>query len=408
MDFNYFRLSQEPTFTDIIQSVTDNKEQWENYMKNSEKDEFDIPNTLLKSNLTQIQKLLIFRCFQPTKLLITLHSFVERILDKKFTEFIPFDLPAIYTESTCLKPLLFILTSNYDPIRSVRELSEMYGMNKSRLITWSMGQRENNLIIHSIENGIKSGDWIILQNCHLASDWMPVLERICNNLTSDTTHPDFRLWLTSRATQTFPSLILRRSIKMINEPPSQLRGILLKTFKTFENSKWLKDAANPGLMKKLIFSLSYLHGAIIERQKYNIFGWNSPYDFGENDLLTGIYQIHGLLNKFLNISNDMLKFILAEDIYGGHLTDSYDSRCLTVLTNQFCTETAVMNDFPRYIPSENEDAETITSHIESMMERTDARVYGLHQNGNILNEKNETKFILDTVLWNEVNLIIIY
>lgn len=53
----------------------------------------------------------------------------------------------------------------------------------------------------------QKGGWVLLQNCHLAASWMNDLERICEDIDEGSSK-DYRLWLTSMPTNSFPISVL--------------------------------------------------------------------------------------------------------------------------------------------------------------------------------------------------------
>jgi dynein heavy chain len=86
------------------------------------------------------------------------------------------------------------------------------GKLKYMALGQGMGPKAQELI----ETGAARGLWVMLQNCHLLPKWLKQLEKVLEKVLDKAVkpHKDFRLWLTTEPTDTFPLGVLQRGLKV--------------------------------------------------------------------------------------------------------------------------------------------------------------------------------------------------
>jgi dynein heavy chain len=277
-----------------------------------------------------IEKALVLLAIRPDALVAIQQAMVIEKLGPAFLEPPPFNLEVSFSTSTPQVPLIFVLTSGADPGSVLYKFAVSKDM-KEKLKLISLGQGQGPKANAELDNGTVNGCWVVLQNCHLATSYMPILEgKVEGFETMENLHDDFRLWLTSMPASTFPVMVLQNGIKMTVEPPKGLKANMTLAYHTIE-AEWIETCDKDSVLdtfKTLLFGVCFFHALILDRRKYGPLGWNIPYQFSDPDREISIQQLKMFLVEFDEIQWEALNYLIAECNYGGRVTDGQDRRTI--------------------------------------------------------------------------------
>ncbi|OUM67642.1 hypothetical protein PIROE2DRAFT_4933 [Piromyces sp. E2] len=400
------KLSKLPIFESFSNDFLHHIDKWKLIYDSSEPYKETLPGDWDK-HLTIFQKLLIYKCLRPDKLVPAILEFVKVKMGQKFVEPPQFDLAASFQDSNCCSPLIFILSPGVDPMSSLIRFAESKGFSGQKLTSISLGQGQGPIASQMIKSGTKNGSWVVLQNCHLAVSWLPTLEKICEELTVDNTNKNFRLYLTSYPCEKFPVTILQNGIKMTNEPPNGLKANLLRSYTSdpISDSSFFKGVKKEAeeIWEKFLFGLVFFHAIVQERRNFGPLGWNIPYEFNESDLKISVRQLHKFLNVYDEIPLKALRYLTGECNYGGRVTDDHDRRCLMSILSVYYNMDILndgykLSDSGIYTIPIKGTYESYLEHIKQFPIIQHPEVFGLHENANISKDISETNLLIDSVL----------
>ncbi|KTF78385.1 hypothetical protein cypCar_00031471, partial [Cyprinus carpio] len=272
--------------------VTINPEQWDGYVTDLHPFSEDIPSEKQpqvrghwNQRLGAFQKLILIKSFMEEKVVFAVTEFVIIGLGQQFVENPPVDLATLYADMSPSIPLVFILSTGSDPMGAFQRFANERGY-QDRVKSISLGQGQGPIAERMIMEALKTGNWIFLQNCHLAVSWMLAMEELIKTFTEPDTviHDDFRLFLSSMPTNVFPVTVLQNSVK--------------------------------------------------ERKKFGPLGWNIRYEFNDSDRECALLNLN-LYCQIGHIPWDALIYITGEITYGGRVTDAWDQRCLRTILKSF-------------------------------------------------------------------------
>ncbi|KAF0024691.1 hypothetical protein F2P81_023493 [Scophthalmus maximus] len=399
------RASKLPNLKDLFEHVRDHIRKWKKLYDSGQPHKDQLPDQW--SELVGMDRMLVIRCFRSDKLVPAVQDFIVDNMGQAFIEPPPFDLAGSYKDSNCCSPLIFVLSAGSDPTAGLLKFADDLKMGGNKTQTISLGQGQGPIAAQMIYKAIKQGTWVVLQNCHLATSWMPALERICEEtINPENTNSNFRLWLTSYPSDKFPVSILQNGLKMTNEPPKGIRANLMRSYRShpISDPAFFESSKKQDIWQKLLFGLTFFHALVQERRNFGPLGWNIPYEFNESDLRISMRQIQMFLDEYEDVPLAALTYLTGECNYGGRVTDDKDRRLLISLLSIFYSWDLIDRDCYHlcegdlyYVPVHG-PYETYVDYIRGLPIGADPCVFGLHSNADITKDNQETNLLLNGVL----------
>lgn len=156
--------------------------------------------------------------------------------------------------------------------------------------------------------------------------------------------------------------------------------------------------------QRLIYSLCFFDAVLHERQHYGPVGWNVCYNFNECDLHLSLHQLQRYMNKSARTPYAMLKYLIGECNYGGHVTDHCDQRLLRTILEDFVSVSVVENPLHQFGPGEafilprRLEYREIVRYIDTgIPSEPSCELFGLHVNADFASHLNRSQKLLDSM-----------
>lgn len=208
----------------------------------------------------------------------------------------------------------------------------------------------------------------------------------------ETTHADFRIWLTSMSVDYFPQMLLHHSLKVTSEPPKGIKSSMIRSYTSVINSKtelaFYNESSKPEIWQKLFLSLCFFHAIVRERKRFGPLGWTAQYDFNDSDFRVSMKQLYSMVDSFEKVPFKALRYLTGLCNYGGRVTDDRDRRALATILNDFYNDDVIgaqhyniVNErFKKYYIFKGETAREHLDYVKHLPDEESPQLMGLHDN----------------------------
>jgi dynein heavy chain len=196
-------------FRDLPESITRNDAAWKTWYTSTEPENEYIPEfderIRSEKEIGRFIHLTLVRSIREDRTVIFAMDFIRKMLSKDYTDPVNDNIEDIWAESNNREPVLFLLSAGADPTQNIEDFARR--KKKSSCDRISMGDGMDAAALEACKSGFLSGNWVILQNCHLGLDFMGQMETLLGQ--GNEIEEDFRLWLTCEQRDSFPIGLLQ-------------------------------------------------------------------------------------------------------------------------------------------------------------------------------------------------------
>ncbi|CAI6360698.1 unnamed protein product [Macrosiphum euphorbiae] len=397
---NILALSSFPGFQDVEKSFEKFSTEWNTWYLSSDPENLKLVGPW-ENKCNLFQRMLFIRSLRLDRLSFSIKHFLSKNLGRQFTETPVVDFKQILNDLNNTNCLIFILSPGSDPTNMLTHLIKNYN-KKEQFQSLSLGNGQESIATNLIKTAQKEGQWIFLANCHLLSTWMPQLDKIIEIMQDGNTHPDFKLWLSSKPHPKFPITLLQTAIKVSSEQPKNIKSSLLLLYQNINEEQFSQNHAS-SKYKKILFNLGFFHSILTVRKKFLNLGWNKMYDFSDFDFEVSENILFNYLNEYEETPWTALQYLIGNMSYGGNITDIWDKRLLDTYINQFFNENSITNNFYKLSPlinchvPENGTLQSYKDFIKTLPCEDVAQTLGQHSNADVIYLTRENYLLCETL-----------
>ncbi|XP_075255403.1 dynein axonemal heavy chain 5-like isoform X4 [Convolutriloba macropyga] len=352
-----------PWFTDAYERMPrDGREtQWRTLCENELPEKAALPDKL-DDTFTPIQRLMVVRGVRGDRVLQAAEHFIQQVLSKRVTDCgISVDYTQIHKHTNNRTPIALFYTREPEVSRYyVEDAAKKLGVKITSLSVNLNTSEEAERIKEIIAQAMVDGEWVFLGTAHNNRELLASLNSFLDSSNGGSSSPtggtggirvqsQFQLWLSLnwRNSAHTSRLFRRNAMKILCDPPKNLRDHMLSLPMYLTND--ILRVGGRSDYPALLHNIAIIHGLVNLRAQYGVSGWASDalMSCTVRQLERGLWLASGMFREAMLLAADGgpsdlksiswlgIRAMLAENVYGGHITNNQDREKLHAICEQW-------------------------------------------------------------------------